>query len=283
MFKLSRSGKNVIAEVQRWQYFLLTNGVSQVGTLDGQFGTNTESGTKIFQMQNGLPVNGLADKKTLNKAADLGYVILDADYYKKRKSVDWPKKPSGLRSPNSDWNNDNIGCFKFRKTTPKGNPHIAMKGSCDGTVDDWERENIVNFHDDRLRFARGYNGYIRCHKTAKPYIANLLDAWESQSLLHLILNYAGGFVPRYKKSEKNPPPGPHGTKLSRNVDRISNHSYGSTLDFSTKWNWIGEMPALCGDLGSVRELVPAANEHGFYWGGHYKKTKDGMHFELAKL
>ena len=27
MFKLSRAGKNVVAEVQRWQYFLLSNGV----------------------------------------------------------------------------------------------------------------------------------------------------------------------------------------------------------------------------------------------------------------
>ena len=283
MFTLSRSGQNVIGEVQRWQFFLLSNGVSQVGKLDGQFGPNTESGTKIFQMSNGLSVNGEADKETLKKAANLGYVILNKDYYKKRKSLKWPPKPTGLSSPDSDWNNDKIGCFKFNKTTKKGNPHIVVKGSCDGLVRDWEVENIVKLYDDRLKFADGYRGYIRCHKTAKPYIKNLLDAWESESLLHLVLNYAGGYVPRYKKIKSNPPPGPHGVKLSRDVNLLSNHSYGSTLDISTTWNWIGDTPARCGELGSVRELVPAANKIGFFWGGHYKRGKDGMHFELATL
>ncbi|MEP2706517.1 MAG: M15 family metallopeptidase [Roseibium sp.] len=283
MFKLSRSGKNVIAEVQRWQYFLLSNGVTQVGKLDGQFGANTESGTKIFQLQHGLSVNGRADENTLKMATELGYVILKKDYYEKRSSKNWPKKPSGLTSPDSDWNNDNIGCFKFRKTTKKGNPHIVVKGSCDGKSADWEAANIVKYYDDRLRFADNYRGYIRCHKTAKPYIAELLDTWERESLLHLVLNYAGGYVPRYKKIKSNPPPGPHGTKMSRNVNRLSNHSYGSTLDISTTWNWIGDTPAVCGELGSVRELVPAANKIGFFWGGHYKSGKDGMHFELAKL
>jgi hypothetical protein len=33
----------------------------------------------------------------------------------------------------------------------------------------------------------------------------------------------------------------------------------------------------------VRELVPIANKHGFYWGGHYSKRADGMHFEAAKV
>lgn len=34
--------------------------------------------------------------------------------------------------------------------------------------------------------------------------------------------------------------------------------------------------------GSVRELVPIANEHGFYRGGHFSR-RDGMHVELAQL
>lgn len=283
MFKLSRGGKNVIAEVQRWQYFLLTNRVSQVGKLDGQFGSNTELGTKVFQLQNGLNKNGRVDEQTLEKAESFGYRILNADYYKKRRSLKWPKRPSGLSSPNSAWANDNIGCFKFRKTTKKGNPHIVLMGSCDGADSDWETANIVKYYDERLRFAEGYLGYIRCHQTVKPYIEALLDAWEKESLLHLVLNYGGGFVPRYKKSTTIPPPGPHGIKKSRDVSRLSNHSYGSAFDFSTTWNWLGETPARCGDLGSVRELVASANKIGFYWGGHYKKSKDGMHFELAKL
>jgi Putative peptidoglycan binding domain/D-alanyl-D-alanine carboxypeptidase len=30
-------------------------------------------------------------------------------------------------------------------------------------------------------------------------------------------------------------------------------------------------------------LVGIANDHGFYWGGHYSKRLDGMHFEVAQL
>jgi hypothetical protein len=43
------------------------------------------------------------------------------------------------------------------------------------------------------------------------------------------------------------------------------------------------MPALKGELGSVRELVPLANRHGFYWGGHFRGRPDGMHFEAARI
>ena len=34
--------------------------------------------------------------------------------------------------------------------------------------------------------------------------------------------------------------------------------------------------------GSVRQLVPIANELGFYWGGHFNR-RDGMHFEMARI
>jgi hypothetical protein len=43
------------------------------------------------------------------------------------------------------------------------------------------------------------------------------------------------------------------------------------------------VPALKGKQGCVRELVPIANQHGIYWGGHFKRRPDGMHFELAKV
>lgn len=43
------------------------------------------------------------------------------------------------------------------------------------------------------------------------------------------------------------------------------------------------IPALEDAQGSLRELVPIANEHGFFWGGHFKRRPDGMHFEVAKL
>jgi len=44
----------------------------------------------------------------------------------------------------------------------------------------------------------------------------------------------------------------------------------------------GHGAPLRGDKGSVRKLVPIANERGFYWGGRFSR-RDGMHFELAQL
>jgi hypothetical protein len=49
------------------------------------------------------------------------------------------------------------------------------------------------------------------------------------------------------------------------------------------WNNLGKIPARIGSEGSVRELVPVANDFGFYWGGHFKSRPDGMHFEVAKI
>lgn len=46
---------------------------------------------------------------------------------------------------------------------------------------------------------------------------------------------------------------------------------------------LGAQPALSGQKGSVRDLVGIANEHGFYWGGHFRTRLDGMHFEVARL
>jgi hypothetical protein len=45
---------------------------------------------------------------------------------------------------------------------------------------------------------------------------------------------------------------------------------------------LNKTPAMIGEKGCVRELVPIANECGFYWGGHFTR-KDGMHFEIAKI
>jgi len=29
--------------------------------------------------------------------------------------------------------------------------------------------------------------------------------------------------------------------------------------------------------------VSIAHDHGFYWGGHFAKRRDGMHFEVAEV
>jgi len=64
---------------------------------------------------------------------------------------------------------------------------------------------------------------------------------------------------------------------------LSNHAFGSAFDINASFNALGVEPARVGDRGCVRELVTIANDHGFYWGGHFAKRPDGMHFEVANI
>lgn len=284
-FTLSRGGRNVIAEVQRWQYFLLKQGISQVGPIDGDFGLNTETATKFFQVTVGLRPSGKVDLPTLTEAAKAQYKILPEDYYEKRKGTDFPPEPNNLTSPSNASRNRDFGCFKFIQRPLSQRPDaeaIVIKGSCDGRVPDWTAARIVKIEVPQLKFARAYPGHIRCHVKAAPVITALFKKWEDESLLHLIMSYEGCFVPRYKRRQAPPGTGGHGDKKSSDVNALSNHSFGSAFDINFVDNQLGAMPALCGRRGSVRELVAAANSIGVFWGGHFA-NRDGMHFEISKL
>jgi len=43
----------------------------------------------------------------------------------------------------------------------------------------------------QLQFARGYPGYVWCHRLAADHIAALFAAWERADLFHLIVRYEG--------------------------------------------------------------------------------------------
>ena len=61
--------------------------------------------------------------------------------------------------------------------------------------------------------------------------------------------------------------------------RLSSHAWGVSFDINAAHNGLGSTPAYRGQPGSVRELVPLANQHGWFWGGHFKHRREGMHFE----
>lgn len=284
-FPLSRGGKNVIAEVQRWQYFLLRKGINQVGAIDGDFGVNTETATKFFQVKAGIPTNGKVDDRTLNAAQQQGYTILPDDYYAKRAGTGFPARPGNLQSPSNATRNRDFGCFQFMQRPLANRPDreaIVIRGSCDGATPDWVAANIVTVPIPQLRFASGFNGNIRCHAKAAPMLTRLFAHWEKDDLLHLVRSYEGCFVPRYIRGKALPGDNGHGNKLSTDTPNLSNHSFGSAFDINFPDNQLGTTPALCGQRGSVRELVASANAIGIYWGGHFDRL-DGMHFEISKL
>ncbi|QOZ51607.1 peptidoglycan-binding protein [Bradyrhizobium sp. CCBAU 53338] len=187
-FLLARGAKNVPAEVQRWQYFLLRKGFNQTGGIDAEFGEKTEKATKFFQVAQELKPTGALDARTLEVAAMMGYTVPPDDYYAKRSKASWPSKPEGTASPTNRWRNEQFGCFKFKQLARPYRADaesIVILGSCDGAYSDWIKQNIIDIEVNQLEFAKGYPGYVRCHRLAAAHIASLFSAWEKADLLHL--------------------------------------------------------------------------------------------------
>jgi len=154
-------------------------------------------------------------------------------------------------------------------------------------TDGWDKQNIVTVWIPQLKgIPHGWgkakcDGKIPFNKKAQSQLQSLFAHWERAGVLTTItadwkvgrtlLTFDGSFNPRYMRKAKHIP------------QNLSNHAWGTAFDINAKWNPLGGPAAKLGQKGCVRELVEIANEHGFYWGGHYKDRPDGMHFEVAKL
>ena len=286
-FLLQRGGRNMPLEVQRWQYFLLRNKITQAGAIDAQFGAKTEEATKVFQVQHSLRVTGQLDEATLEVAQGLGYTVRSNDYYDDKLTRSYPPRPANISSPGNADRNAGLGCFKFKQLSiaHRGDPdEVVTLDSCDGSVADWRAENIIDIQIPQMKFVSGFSGVMRCHRLAAPHILLLFARWEQLDLLHLLRAFDGTYNPRYKRGQ-SPSTAGHGIKRSSQVSALSNHAFGSAFDINASDNPFGEEPALCSRRGCARELVGPANELGFFWGGHFGSVsnKDGMHFEFAKF
>lgn len=284
-FLLSRNGPNVPCEVQRWQYFLRQQGIASVGRVDAVFGGATVAATQTFQQSHGLAQTGALDHATLDAAQALGYFVAPDDHYAHDPSA---KVPTGLTSPSNEFRNKSFGCFLFRQETrpPRTDAEaIQILENC-GSVGNWEDDNIVSLPNPHLA-KTGLASVQRVHRLAAKKVLALWRAWDEARLLHLVISYEGDFVARYKRKQAPDPFLGHATKRSDMVPELSNHAFGSAFDICATWNpFTPERPtppAAMGTKGCVRELVPIANSLGFFWGGHYTGTPDGMHFELAEL
>jgi hypothetical protein len=149
--------------------------------------------------------------------------------------------------------------------------YVRAKGDFVTITNGWDRGNIVDVLIPQLANIRGGNGgKLKFHKVAAEQFKRLWAAWEAAGLLKFVKTFDGAWVPRT-------------IRLKPTV--LSNHAYGTAFDINASWNGLMRVAALVGQEGSVRELVPLANAHGFYWGGHWnydgKGASDGMHFEWA--
>ncbi len=239
-------------QVTRWQFFLIGLGNNQI-VADGDFGPKTHKATVKFQEENGLGADGEVGPRTYLAAFRAGYRLKEA--------FEYPKKPEFTPLVGNAARAKIFGNFKFR-SAGDGTEAIVI-------TDGWAEKNIERVEIPQLKGIKGVppSSKIQFHKLASDQLVNLFVDWEKAGLMKHILTWEGSFVPRYVRG-------------SRKV--LSNHSFGSAFDINYAWNKLGQVPALVGEKGSVREMVAIANKNGFYWGGHFSRL-DGMHFEIAKL
>ncbi len=242
--------------VQRWQQFLIGHGFPNL-VADGKFGQATEDATKKYQLSKGLVGDGTVGAKTYAKALEDGFDGVQYD-------GDFPPKPAFPPVVSLSERQQLFGKFDYVSDPTPDNPErIKILGN-------WVLENIEAVKLPQFENITGApsNGKMEFHRFAVPQLQGLWNAWQSKDLLKLILTFDGSFAPRFIRG-------------SRTV--LSNHAFGSAFDINYQWNKLSHIPALVGQKGSVRLLVPIANDYGFYWGGHFNSRKDGMHFEVAKI
>ena len=249
-------------DVERWQFFLV--GQNHQLEVDGNFGDDTFDATSAFQTENHLDVDGAVGPDTLGRAMSLGFDPLEDAAAPANSGAAFPPRPNFNPLISTADRQKVFGKFDFVAAPVPRNPeNIRILGT-------WEQDNIVRVQLPQLVGVQGapHDGGARFHKKAADQLVALWKAWEDAGFLDRILTWDGSFVPRF---------------IRGNRTVLSNHAFGTAFDINAALNPRGTRPLLVGKKGSVRELVTIANDHGFYWGGHFGAKPDGMHFEIAIL
>lgn len=241
--------------VKAWQFFLTGQGFYK-NKVDGKFGPDTKQASIDFQKKYKLQPDGVVGNKTYGVAMQLGFGGVE-DKRKDKSGADWPPKPDFNPLASNAARKKLFGTFTYEPKPVPGNPENIR------ITNNWVSANIITVTIPQLKKINK----MQFHKLAAPQLIQLWKDWEAANLLHLVLSYEGSYMARFVRGS---------------ASVLSNHSFGTAFDINYAWNKLGAVPALAGQKGSVRELVPIANENGFYWGGHFSRL-DGMHFEIARL
>jgi hypothetical protein len=238
-----------------WQAFLRGQNL-YFGAVDNDFGSGTEQATIAFQKKYALTPDGEVGKKTYEKAVLLGF------YIENTVSPSLTAKPSFPPLTGNASREKLFGKFEYRASPTADNPERIV------ITDDWAKKNIVKVSLPALSKATGgkYTS-MYWHKSAEAQLVKFFEELEKQNLHTKILSFAGSYVPRFIRGSRS---------------QLSNHSWGTAFDINVPYNGLNKTPALIGQKGCVRDLVPIAHDYGFYWGGNFSRP-DGMHYEIAVL
>ena len=246
-------------EVKAWKMFLQQQHLYN-GSIDDVFDASTVAATRQFQTNNRLDIDGKVGNNTLATAMLVGFRFLH-DAHLDENGADFPPLPDFSPLVKNAQREAVFGKFTFIPSPiPGSKENIKI-------IDNWQKDNIIEVPVPQISNFR-HSGAITFHKKAAFQLQKLWQDWEIANLLDRVIAWGGSYNPRFVRGS---------------TTTLSNHAFGSAFDINVQWNLRGQVPALIGQTGCVRELVQIANQNGFFWGGHYSGTKDGMHFEIAKI
>ena len=248
-------------DVTGWQLFLRGKGYLLRET-DGRYDAESVKASQAWQKDHGLVDDGVLGPRTFGIAQGEGFNPGFVDEDASELGPNWPPKPA-FGPLDAEARGRTFGQFAFR---PAGNPRNPEAIEI---LDDWPQKNIEQVEIPQLVGVDGApaSGKIRLHKLAIDPFRNFFRLIDDAGLGDRVLSFGGSWAARFVRGSSS---------------KLSNHAYGTAIDINVPWNQLSTVPALKGKRGSVRELVPIANECGLYWGGHFTRG-DGMHFELARV
>jgi len=100
---------------------------------------------------------------------------------------------------------------------------------------------------------------VTVHKLIADLLRDTLQAIHDAGKWSALSPYGGGFNFRPK----------------RTANELSLHSWGIAWDFDPEHNKQGTTGTM------DKKVVKIFEDHGFFWGGRFKKNKDPMHFQYA--
>lgn len=243
-------------DVDIWESFLFSEGLLSHRT--GTFSPFVTEATIKFQKIKNLSPDGIVGRFTLAAAMSEGLSVDMYDDSEIEYTSSWPLRPD-FRSPTVEENYEQFGRIITRPKDNLGNVEIVSR-------DDKYRIVKLEIPSKYRQQAPCLPSAVLVHALVEQPLLGLFEEWYDASLLHLIKTWGGTLAVRYKR----------GSTMS-----LSDHAWGSALDFNVQWNLMGRVPALRGKTGSVRELIPIANRRGWFWGGHYSNP-DGMHLAYTR-
>lgn len=151
-----------------------------------------------------------------------------------------------------------------------GDPRLAVNDD-DGrpalgvTDAAWVAENLIKVELPQMKGVPGFpaSGRIWFHKNAAEPLKAAIAEISQRGLMSRIESFDGTYSPSVPLMA-----GP------------GSHAFGIALDLNAATNRLGTGGAPIGAKGSLIELVPIFEKHGFYWGGRFARP-DPNHFQFG--